>query len=106
MTNVKRYRVIYKWQPDLEWETSNSHYATYKLAQKEIDETKKAHYPFQGFVEEFDHEVTQPCENPDCHSSTSIMDTPTFGTGELDNNGFWEYPCVVCQNHYVKREVV
>jgi len=39
----------------------------------------------------------RPCGNPDCHVSTSIDEmTLTFGSGELDDWGFWEKPCFVC----------
>ncbi len=31
-----------------------------------------------------------------CHLSTGIHDCLTFGTGDLDANGFWEYPCWEC----------
>jgi hypothetical protein len=29
----------------------------------------------------------------DCRVSTGIHDALTFGCGELDKNGFWEFPC-------------
>ncbi len=31
-----------------------------------------------------------------CHVSTGIHDLLTFGTGELSDNGFWEFPCGDC----------
>ena len=34
--------------------------------------------------------------HPDCQVSTAIADFLTFGTGELDSNGFWQQPCNEC----------
>ena len=31
-----------------------------------------------------------------CAASTGIHDGLTFGQGELDKNGFWEFPCESC----------
>lgn len=36
------------------------------------------------------------CGNPKCCVSTGIHDGLTFGSGDLDPNGFWEYPCAPC----------
>lgn len=33
-----------------------------------------------------------------CRVSTGIDNSLTFGTGYLDDNGFWEHPCL----HHVK----
>lgn len=38
------------------------------------------------------------CERPECASSTGIDWSATFGTGKLDPNGFWEFPCAECAN--------
>lgn len=38
----------------------------------------------------------QPCGNPKCKASTGIHDGLTFGSGELDDNGYWENPCFKC----------
>ena len=32
----------------------------------------------------------------ECKVSTSIGDSLTFGTGELDSNGFWQHSCYEC----------
>lgn len=32
----------------------------------------------------------------DCCISTGIHDCLTFGTGKLDESGFWEHPCEEC----------
>lgn len=40
--------------------------------------------------------VKQACGNPKCGVSTGICERPTFGSGELDSNGYWEVPCSVC----------
>jgi hypothetical protein len=33
------------------------------------------------------------CDNPDCETSTGICGSFTHGTGKLDPNGYWEFPC-------------
>jgi hypothetical protein len=40
------------------------------------------------------------CGNSDCSVSTGIHDGLTFGRGELDSNGFWEFPCSPCARQY------
>ena len=45
--------------------------------------------------------VKQACGNPNCGGSIAIDDkTPTFGSGELDEYGFWEDPCDICARAY------
>lgn len=45
------------------------------------------------------------CGNPKCHSSTGIHDGMTFGSGRLDEHGFWEFPCRTCaEEHDLRRE--
>jgi len=36
------------------------------------------------------------CGNKDCCVSTGICERTTFGSGMLDNNGYWEHPCIIC----------
>lgn len=36
------------------------------------------------------------CGNPECCVSTTIAGEFSFGSGKLDNNGFWEFPCTIC----------
>jgi len=38
-----------------------------------------------------------------CHVSTGIHDYLTFGTGELDENGFWEISCADCAREHEKQ---
>jgi len=38
------------------------------------------------------------CERQECSASTSIADQATFGTGLLDEFGFWEFPCEKCED--------
>lgn len=46
-----------------------------------------------------------PCGMLDCSVSTAIDDeTLTFGRGELDNNGYWQYPCAACAEAYHKKD--
>ena len=44
----------------------------------------------------------RPCGNPNCCTSTAISEHLTFGSGELDEYGFWEKPCWVCARAYEK----
>ncbi|RJR10257.1 hypothetical protein C4588_03595 [Candidatus Parcubacteria bacterium] len=37
-----------------------------------------------------------PCGNDDCCVSTGICGRLTFGSGYLDDHGYWECPCDVC----------
>lgn len=39
---------------------------------------------------------TSNCGNPECRSSTSMGGGLTFGRGELDGNGYFEFPCRIC----------
>uniref|UniRef100_A0A6M3JFC1 Uncharacterized protein n=1 Tax=viral metagenome TaxID=1070528 RepID=A0A6M3JFC1_9ZZZZ len=43
-----------------------------------------------------------PCNNPECCASTNIADHESFGSGELDDYGFWEKPCSICARSYEK----
>lgn len=36
------------------------------------------------------------CGDPSCGASTGICESLTFGSGELDDNGYWEKPCAPC----------
>lgn len=46
-------------------------------------------------------EVPQPCGEPDCGCSTGICGNLTFGRGNLDPNGYWEFPCEKCALAFV-----
>ena len=37
------------------------------------------------------------CGREECGASTGIDGSSTFGTGALDLNGYWEYPCKICE---------
>ena len=39
-------------------------------------------------------------EGHECHVSTGVHECLTFGTGELDANGFWEVPCGDCAREH------
>jgi hypothetical protein len=47
-----------------------------------------------------DCQPPRPCGNHECKVSTGIHDGLTFGSGELDENGFWSKPCGVCAREY------
>ena len=44
------------------------------------------------------------CENKKCGVSTGICESATFGSGELDDNGYWENPCEECARAFEKLE--
>jgi hypothetical protein len=44
------------------------------------------------------------CGNPKCGCSTGIHQGLTFGSGELDALGFWQYPCPICAREWDKRQ--
>ena len=41
-------------------------------------------------------QVLRACGNPRCGASTGIHEGLTFGSGKLDENGYWEHPCDPC----------
>ena len=43
------------------------------------------------------------CGNPLCGVSSGIHEGLTFGSGELDDNGFWAHPCGPCARDYERR---
>ena len=45
----------------------------------------------------------RPEGHEDCCFSKGICDSVTFGTGELDSNGYWENPCDVCARAWEKQ---
>ena len=38
----------------------------------------------------------RPCGDPRCGTASGVAEEMTFGHGDLDDNGYWEYPCAVC----------
>ena len=40
------------------------------------------------------------CGNRNCCASTGIHEGMTFGSGKLDDFGYWEYPCWVCAREF------
>jgi hypothetical protein len=40
--------------------------------------------------------MTAACGNPDCGVSTGFCDELTFGSGDLDDWGYFEHPCHAC----------
>ncbi len=41
-----------------------------------------------------------PCNNPECAVSHGICGSLTFGSGELDDYGYWERPCSTCARSF------
>jgi len=46
--------------------------------------------------------VIDGCGNKDCSVSTGICESITFGSGELDELGYWEKPCEECARAFEK----
>lgn len=46
----------------------------------------------------------KPCGNPMCGVSTGIHGGLTFGSGELDEYGFWQVPCCACARAHEKSQ--
>jgi len=44
--------------------------------------------------------MSKLCGNPECCASTNIAGHASFGSGELDDYGFWEKPCGICARKY------
>jgi hypothetical protein len=44
--------------------------------------------------------ITKKCGNPDCTCSTGIHDGLTFGSGNLDDHGYFEKPCRICAKEH------
>ena len=42
------------------------------------------------------------CGRPECHASTGICERITFGTGKLDEYGYWEHGCDKCARAWEK----
>lgn len=42
------------------------------------------------------------CGNKDCGVSTGICDSLTFGSGYLDDHGYWNNPCWTCARDWEK----
>lgn len=42
------------------------------------------------------------CGNPECEISYGIHEGPTFGSGKLDQFGYWENPCDACAREWEK----
>lgn len=46
----------------------------------------------------------QTCNRTDCGTSTGICGRLTFGYGELDDYGYWEFPCSACAREWERLE--
>jgi hypothetical protein len=53
---------------------------------------------------ESDVEKTKPCDNPECSTSTGIDNHLTFGSGDLDEFGYWKHPCATCARDHEKKQ--
>ncbi len=48
--------------------------------------------------------VKNGCGRKECCASTGLCGLATFGTGVLDENGYWEFPCLECEEAWKKHE--
>ncbi len=46
--------------------------------------------------------IPRACGDPECRVSSGIHEGLTFGSGSLDDLGFWEIPCPTCARAYEK----
>jgi hypothetical protein len=46
------------------------------------------------------------CKNPNCKVSSGIDEILTFGSGVLDDLGFWSQPCSICAREAEKKDGV
>jgi hypothetical protein len=44
--------------------------------------------------------IKNGCGRPECKVSTGICGSITFGYGELDYYGYWEFPCYKCAREW------
>ena len=47
--------------------------------------------------------IYSACGSVECRVSSGICESITFGSGELDFNGYWETPCGVCARDWERR---
>ena len=48
-------------------------------------------------------QFVHPKGHDKCQISSGICEGTTFGTGKLDDYGYWEFPCAVCAREYEKQ---
>lgn len=46
------------------------------------------------------HTINRKCGNNKCSTSTGIHGGLTFGSGRLDDYGYWSEPCRTCAAHW------
>jgi hypothetical protein len=46
------------------------------------------------------------CGRNECTASSGICGSTTFGTGKLDNHGYWEFPCKKCEDVWEKEKKI
>lgn len=44
--------------------------------------------------------IKSGCSNKECKISSGICGRLTFGSGELDDYGYWEFPCAECARQW------
>lgn len=47
--------------------------------------------------------MARVCGNPKCGASSAMDESITFGSGELDDYGYWEFPCALCARAFEKK---
>lgn len=95
---VVRYKAFMKheYMGDCELHDGYEGYSTAEQATAAGEEAMSYDLSYKGFeVRPYDAPC-RPCGSPDCHVSTGIHEGLTFGSGELDQYGYWEKPCAVC----------
>ena len=75
------------------------------IVPKLVDDVRFSLWPEgQWYVELIMNEHTRTkllaCGNKDCCASSNIAGHASFGSGELDDYGFWEKSCFICARSY------
>jgi len=47
--------------------------------------------------------MMKPCGNIKCSVSVTVDGIPAFGWGEMDKNGYWQFPCEICARNWEER---
>jgi len=58
------------------------------------------------FVIQIKYRIMKKFQRPDghnCNVSSTISEDLSFGNGELDDNGFWQYGCYECARAHEKQ---
>jgi len=81
----------------------NSFYAKNSFIQGIFDPFNDEIQAYVDSQKGFKPSKERPCGNPECSISSNIAEILSFGSGDLDPNGFWEFPCAICAADYKRK---